>query len=299
VYTSEHAHSSIEKGAIAIGVGQNNVRKIPVDAEFRMRPELLEAAIQRDLANGKKPFYVAATVGTTSSSSIDPVPAIADIAERYGLWLHVDAAYGGSPCVVPEFRHFLNGAERADSIVLNPHKWLFVPMDLSAFYTRKPEILRRAFSLVAEYLKTAADPRALNPMDYGVQLGRRFRALKFWFVLRYYGHEGICRILREHVAMAQELAGWVEADERFEIAAPHPLALVCFRLKAGDDATRRLLAALDDSGETLLSHTVLNGRYVVRFAIGNIKTTREDVASVWRLIQRTTEKLAAHAETVA
>ncbi len=214
------------------------------------------------------------------------MPAIADIAQRYGLWLHVDGAYGGSACVVPEFRPYLNGTERADSLVVNPHKWLFTPTDISVFYTRKPEILRRAFSLVAEYLKTAADPRALNLMDYGVQLGRRFRALKFWFVLRYFGHEGVCRIIREHVRMAADFASWVRADDRFEVAAPHPFSLVCFRLKAGDDANRGLLAALDDSHQAFLSHTVLDGRFTLRLAIGNLKTTDEDMVSTWKLIQR-------------
>jgi aromatic-L-amino-acid/L-tryptophan decarboxylase len=285
VYTSEHSHSSIEKGAIALGVGQKNVRRIGTDARFRMRPDLLEAAIQHDLANGKKPFFVTATVGTTSTTSVDPVPSIADIAERYGLWLHVDAAYGGSACVVPEFQHFLSGAERADSLVTNPHKWMFTPIDISVFYTRRPEILRRAFSLVPEYLKTAEDPRALNLMDYGVQLGRRFRALKFWFVLRYFGHEGICAIIREHVRLAQEFAAWVQSDPRFEVCAPHPLSLVCFRLKAGDEANRRLLDAVNASGTAFLSHTVLHGKYVLRLAIGNIKTTQEDVELTWKALQ--------------
>lgn len=292
-YASEHAHSSVEKACIALGVGQKNFRKIATDTQFRMRPELLETAIQDDLAAGRKPFFITATVGTTSTSSVDPVPAIAGIARRHGLWLHVDGAYGGSACVVPEFRQFLNGTGLADSLVVNPHKWLFTPIDISVFYTRKPDILRRAFSLVPEYLKTAADPRALNLMDYGVQLGRRFRALKFWFVLRYFGHQGICRILREHVRMAAEFAHWVQADDRFELAAPHPFSLVCFRLKAGDDATRRLHQALDDSREAFLSHTVLDGRYTLRFAIGNIKTSNEDVAAAWSLIQRLTAVVVA------
>lgn len=285
VYTSEHSHSSIEKGAIALGVGQKNVRRIVTDAQFRMRPDLLESAIQLDLQNGKKPFFVAATVGTTSTTSIDPVPAIADIAERYGLWLHIDGAFGGSACVVPEFRYFLDGAERADSLVTNPHKWMFTPIDISVLYTRRPDVLKRAFSLVPDYLKTAEDPRAVNLMDYGVQLGRRFRALKFWFVLRYFGYEGVCKIIRTHIRMAQELATWVEADSRFEIAAPHPMSLVCFRLKAGNEATKRLMDAVNSTGTAFLSHTVLNGNFVIRLAIGNIKTTREDIELTWKLLQ--------------
>jgi aromatic-L-amino-acid decarboxylase len=293
LYTSEQAHSSIEKGAITLGVGQKNVRKIPVDREFRMSPEALTAAIERDRSEGRKPFCVVATVGTTSTTSIDPVPRIAEIAQRFGLWLHVDAAYGGSACVVPEFQKYLAGAGRADSLVVNPHKWLFTPIDISVFYTRHPEILRRAFSLVPEYLRTAEDTRAVNLMDYGVQLGRRFRALKFWFVMRYFGHEGVSRIIREHVAMAQEFAGWVRADKRFEVVAPVPFSLVCFRLRGPDDANRRLLDAVNSTGRAFLSHTVLNGEFVLRLAIGNIKTSRADIEVAWDLIRKQAESPAA------
>jgi aromatic-L-amino-acid decarboxylase len=285
LYTSEHSHSSVEKGAITLGVGQKNVRKVPVDAEFRMKPDALEALIEQDLAAGKRPFCVVATTGTTSTTSIDPVPSVAAIAKKHGLWLHVDGAYGGSAAIASEFRHVLKGAELADSIVVNPHKWLFTPIDISVFYTRKPDILRRAFSLIPEYLKTAEDPRALNLMDYGVQLGRRFRALKFWFVMRYFGHERMSGIIRCHVAWAQEFASWVRADDRFEVSAPHPLSLVCFRLRAGDDASRKLMNALNETGEVFLSHTVLNGNFVLRLAIGNIKTSREDIVMTWDLIR--------------
>ncbi len=285
LYTSEHSHSSIEKGAIALGIGQNNVRKIAVDAEFRMRPDALRWAVEQDIAAGRAPFCVVATVGTTSTTSIDPVPDIADIAEQYGLWLHVDAAYAGPAAIAPEFRYILEGCDRADSFVTNPHKWLFVPVDLSTLYTRRPDILRRAFSLMPEYLRTIDDPRMVNLMDYGVPLGRRFRALKFWFVLRYFGREGLCAILREHVRLAQEFAAWVHSDSEFEIAAPHPLSVVCFRLKAGDDANRELLDAVNATGEAFLSHTVLDGRFTLRFAIGNIHTGIEDVRAAWELIR--------------
>lgn len=190
LYTSEHSHSSVEKGAIALGVGQQNVRRIAADPEFRMDPEALRAAVEADVAAGKRPFCVTATCGTTSTTSVDPIARIADVAERYGMWLHVDAAYAGPAAMVPEFRWLLEGASRAQSLVMNPHKWLFTPIDISAFYTTRPDILRRAFSLVPEYLKTAEDPKAVNLMDYGVPLGRRFRALKLWFVLRYYGRRG-------------------------------------------------------------------------------------------------------------
>ncbi len=293
LYTSEQSHSSIEKGAITLGVGQKNVRKVAVDREFRMSPDALASAIEQDRSDGRRPFCVVATVGTTSTSSIDPIPQIGDIARRYGMWLHVDGAYGASACVVPEFQKYLEGADRADSLVVNPHKWLFTPIDISVFYTRHPDILRRAFSLVPEYLRTTEDSTTINLMDYGVQLGRRFRALKFWFVLRYFGHEGISRIIREHVAMAQELAAWITADERFEVVAPVPFSLVCFRLRGGDDPNRRLLDAINATGKVFLSHTVLNGEFVLRLAIGNIKTSREDIVLAWDLIREQAERVAA------
>ncbi len=285
LYTSEQAHSSVEKGAIALGVGQKNVRKITVDDEFRLQPGALAAAIEKDLKEGKKPFCVVATVGTTSTTSIDPVAEVADIAERYGLWFHIDAAYAGSAAILPEFRHILAGAERADSLVTNPHKWLFTPIDFSAFYTRRPDILRRAFSLVPEYLRTAEDPRATNFMDYGVQLGRRFRALKFWFVLRYFGREGIEKLIRSHIRWARELAAEVDAEERFERVAPAPFSVVCFRYQGTDEQNRLLLERVNATGKAFLSHTVLNGRFILRVAIGNIGTRREDVREVWETIK--------------
>jgi aromatic-L-amino-acid decarboxylase len=285
LYTSEQAHSSIEKGAIAIGVGQRNVRKVPADAEFRMRPDALDAIIREDLDAGKKPFCVAATVGTTSSTSVDPVTAIADVAEQYGLWLHIDAAYGGAAAILPECRHVLAGAERAHSLVMNPHKWLFTPVDFSAFYTRRPDILRRAFSLTPEYLRANEDPRAVNYMDYGVPLGRRFRALKLWFVMRYFGRERIQQMLRQHMAWAREFASWVDADTRFERVAPVPFSVVCFRYKGTDDDNRAILARVHQDGQFFISHTELNGRYVLRVAIGNLATTREDVRAAWERIQ--------------
>jgi len=286
LYTSEQAHSSIEKGAIALGIGQRNVRKIAVDGAFRMRTDLLEEAIKADLAAGLRPFCISATVGTTSTTSVDPVPAIADIAERYKLWLHVDAAYAGSAAIAPEYRHLLAGVERADSLVTNAHKWMFTPMDLSVFYTRRPEILRRAFSLIPEYLRTTEDDRAINLMDYGVQLGRRFRALKLWFTMRYFGREKIAEVIRGQIAIAQELAGLVDRHPDFERTAPTPLSVVCFRWKRSDDENRRLLDRVNASGECFLSHTALNGRYTLRLAIGNMGTTRETVLRAWEIVQR-------------
>lgn len=285
IYTSEQSHSSIEKGAVAIGIGQKNVRKIPVDAEYRMRPDALATAIGQDQAAGLRPFCVVATVGTTSTTSVDPVEQIAPIAERHGLWLHVDAAYAGVAALAPEFRHILRGCERADSLVTNPHKWLVTPFDISVLYTRRPEILRRAFSLVPEYLRTAEDARAINFMDYGVPLGRRFRALKLWFVLRYYGREGLAGMIRNQIGWAQELAGQIDAHAKFERTAPTPFSTVCFRYKGTDDENRRLLERVNGSGEIFLSHTVLRGQYCLRLAIGNMRTTRDHVQRAWELVQ--------------
>lgn len=287
MYTSEHSHSSIEKGAITLGIGQDNVRKIPVDENFRMRVDVLRERMEADRRAGYKPFCVVATVGTTSTSSIDAVPAIADVAEEFGAWLHVDAAYGGAAAVVPELRGILDGAERAHSLVVNPHKWLFTPIDLSVFYTRQPDILRRAFSLVPEYLKTGENPRAVNYMDYGVQLGRRFRALKLWFVMRNLGHEGICKIIRSHIGYAQKLADLIRSHPDFEVAAPTPFSLICFRYRGSDDDNRVLLENINASGKAFLSHTVLNGRFVLRLAIGNIATGWQDLEEVWDLVKQT------------
>jgi aromatic-L-amino-acid/L-tryptophan decarboxylase len=292
VYTSEQAHSSVEKAVITLGMGQDNVRKIPVDEAFRMRPDALRDAVERDQRAGKRPFCIVATVGTTSTSSIDPVPAIADVAEECGAWLHVDGAYGGSAAVVPELQAILDGCDRAHSLVLNPHKWLFTPVDCSVLYTRKPEILRQAFSLVPEFLRTAEHPRAVNYMDYGVQLGRRFRALKLWFVMRHYGREGIANFIRRHIAYAQRLAGMIREHPDFEIAAPTPFSLICFRYRGSDDENRALLDAVNASGKAFLSHTVLDGRFVLRLAIGNIGTEWEDLEETWNLIRQVAKKSA-------
>ena len=301
LYTSEQAHSSIEKGAIVLGFGQEGVRKIPADSEFRMRPEALAAAIREDRAAGWLPFCVVATVGTTSTTSVDPLPAIADICAARKLWLHVDAAYAGPAAIVPEYRLLMAGWERADSVVLNPHKWLFTPVECSAFYCRHPETLRAAFSLVPEYLRTPEDACVNNYMDYGVQLGRRFRALKLWFVLRYFGKEGIRVRLREHIRLAQEFAGWVDEDPGFERLAPVPFSVVCFRARprsVGPDDTRldqfntALLDRVNGSGKVYLSHTELNGRFTLRLAIGNLRTTEEHVRIAWELLREHSAVLA-------
>src|SRR6204780_3524875 len=292
MYTSEQAHSSVEKAGMTLGIGQDNIRKIPVDQAFRMRVDLLREAVAADQRAGKRLFCIVPTVGTTSTSSIDPVNAIADVAEECGAWLHVDAAYGGAAAVVPELQSVLNGAGRAHSLVVNPHKWLFTPVDLSAFYTRRPDILRRAFSLVPEYLRTAEDSRAVNYMDYGVPLGRRFRALKLWFVMRYFGREKLAEAIRSQIAWAHELAEAVDADPSFERAAPAPFSLICFRYRGSDDENRALLEAINGSGKAFLSHTVLNGRFVLRLAIGNMDTQWEDLEETWNLVRQSARKSA-------
>jgi aromatic-L-amino-acid/L-tryptophan decarboxylase len=286
LYTSDQSHSSIEKGAIAVGLGQKNVRKVPSDSDFRMRTDVLRQLIERDVADGKRPCCVVATVGTTSSTSVDDVSEIADIADEYNMWLHIDSAYAGVCAILPECRPFFNGAERAHSLVVNPHKWLVTPIDLSAFYTRRPDILKQAFSLVPEYLRASEDPRAIHLMDYGVPLGHRFRALKFWFVLRYFGLHGLQRMLRAHIAWAQEFAFWVDADSRFQRVAPVPFSVVCFRLNATDDENRALLNRVNSSGKVFLSSTALNGQIVLRVAIGNLGTTRKDVQDCWEIIKK-------------
>lgn len=283
VYFSEQAHSSVEKAALALGIGQQQTRKIGLDDQFRMRPDLLEAAIMADIAAGLKPCCVIATVGTTSTTAVDPVPAIADICERYNIWLHVDGAYGGHAGIVPEYHHFIAGCERAHSMVINPHKWLFTPIDLSAFYTRYPEVLREALSLVPEYLRSNQNERAVNYMDYGVPLGRRFRALKLWFVMRYFGRERIAALIRNHIEMTRDLAAQIERHPLFELSAPVPMSLICFRMKGDDELTRQLHARLDTAG-VFLGQTVIGGKFALRWAIGNIHTTAEDLRSTWNTI---------------
>ncbi|HEY7336683.1 MAG TPA: pyridoxal-dependent decarboxylase [Bryobacteraceae bacterium] len=287
LYTSEHANFSVDRAALVAGIGLNNIRHIAIDGEFRMIPEALEAAIQADVSAGNRAFCVVPTLGTTSSASVDPLPAVAAIARRHGLWLHVDAAYAGPAALLEEYRHILDGAEAADSLVLNPHKWLFTPMDLSILYTRRPEVFRQALSLeqTPAYIQTAGSDRAVNFSEYALSLGRRFRALKLWFVLRYYGREGIATILREHIRVAQALAGWIRENPDFELAAPVMFSLVCFRFRGTDEQNRDLLDRVNATGEALLSGTVLNGRFVLRVAIGNIGTTESDVEAAWKLVR--------------
>jgi aromatic-L-amino-acid decarboxylase len=296
MYTSAHAHSSVEKAAITLGLGSDQVRKIEVDEQFRMRADHLEKAVNRDRKAGYQPFCVVATVGTTSTTSMDPVARIAEICGREQLWLHVDAAYGGPAAIVPEMRHVLDGCTQADSIVINPHKWLFVPIDCSAFYTSKPEILKKAFSLVPDYLMTAEDSEVENYMDYGIQLGRRFRALKLWFVLRFFGREGIVERIRYHLMLARTIADAIEDHPDFELAAPVVFSTLCFRccpegVDDPDGFNEQLLEAVNRSGRVYLSHTKLNGHFVLRMAIGNLHTTLEHVKTAWQIIQEKASEL--------
>jgi aromatic-L-amino-acid decarboxylase len=306
VYVSEQAHSSIEKGVITLGLGQKGLRKIPADSEFRMDVKALAEAIEEDKRNGYVPFCVVATVGTTSTSSIDPVAEIVPICEQHAIWLHVDAAYAGSAAVVPELRHILNGCERADSVAVNPHKWLFTPFDLSVLYCRHFDLLRRAFSLVPEYLRTPEQEKVRSGSDYGIQLGRRFRALKLWMIIRYFGHEGLAARIREHCRLAKLFASWVEESPDWELMAPLPLALVCFRacprINGGIDGvdeserTARLdvlneaiMHGVNATGKALLSHTKLNDKITLRLSIGNIRTTEKHVRQVWELLNEQLE----------
>ena len=298
IYTSNQAHSSIEKGAIILGIGKDNVRKININDRFEMRTELLTAAIEKDIAAGKKPICIIGTIGTTSTTSIDPIERIADICEHYNLWFHIDAAYGGAAAILPEYRSIFSGWQRADSIIVNPHKWLFTPIDCSVLFCRKPEVLKAAFSLIPEYLRTREDDAVKNFMDYGVALGRRFRSLKLWMIIRALGTFKIQHVIREHIAFAGKLRKMIELHPNFELLAPTPFSTLVFRFaKSGLDQDRlnqlnqELLDAVNATGEVFLSHTVLNSKFTIRLAIGNIKTTWVDVERAWEILQQKADEL--------
>jgi len=305
VYASEQAHSSIDKAIITLGLGQRSLRKIPTDHEFRMDPEALASAIAEDKREGIVPFCIVATVGTTSTSSIDPVPAIVKVGEQHALWLHVDMAYAGSAAIVPEFRYLVKGCERADSVVVNPHKWLFTPFDLSVLYCRHLDLLRGAFSLVPEYLRTPEQEKVRSGSDYGIQLGRRFRALKLWMIIRYFGHKGLAARIREHCRLARMFASWIEQSQDWEMLAPLPLSLVCFRAcpkvdgetkevraKRLDVLNEAIMHGVNAGGQALLSHTKLNDQLTIRLSIGNIRTTEKQVRQVWELLNEELGRLA-------
>jgi aromatic-L-amino-acid decarboxylase len=299
VYCSDQTHSSIDKALILLGLGQDSLRKVSSDAEFRMRPAALEAAIAQDRADGWRPLAVVATVGTTSSTSVDPVEEIAAVCRRDAIWLHVDAAYAGVAAMVPGHEWILRGAEHADSVVVNPHKWLFTPFDLSILYCRQMDLVRAAFSLTPEYLQTIEAAPVRNLMDTGIQLGRRFRALKLWMVLRHFGADGLRARIAEHMRLAQLFASWVDRDSQFERLAPVPFSVVCFRAigpsewsaEAIDALNARLVDAVNGTGEIFVSHTRLNDRYAIRLAIGNLHTTEAHVARAWELFQAHAQRL--------
>lgn len=299
IYCSEEAHSSIDKAVMTLGFGQSSLRKIPTDDKLRMDANALADMVERDRSAGSIPLAVVATVGTTSTTAIDPVPVIAGICEREKMWLHVDASYGGTAAILPEMRHVLDGCDRADSLVVNPHKWLFTPMDCSVLYTRRPDMLKRAFQHIPDYLVVSDGEDAVNLMDYGVALGRRFRALKLWFVIRHFGVEGLRSLIREHIRIARELSGWIDRDTELERMADadfstvvfrhHPPALSAERL---DEHNAKILAAVNDTREVYLSHTRVRGRYSLRVAIGNIHTTEAHVRRAFDLVKEAAARAA-------
>ena len=309
LYTSEESHSSVEKAAITLGIGQRGVRKVAADGAFQMDPKALVNLIEEDIKEGCIPFCTVATVGTTSTTSIDPVGTIADICKKYKMWLHVDAAYGGIAAIIPEMKHIIDGWDKADSIVVNPHKWLFTPVDLSILYCRKPDTLKRAFSLVPEYLKTELDNEITNLMDYGIQLGRRFRALKLWFIMRYFGQDGLISRLREHIRLARLLAKWMDASSDFHCLLV-PFATICFRYypqELKDKATSKykkeiihsylndvneaIMNSVNESGKIYISHTKIKEKFTLRMSIGNIRTTEDHIKAAWELLQEHAKKI--------
>src|SRR5437016_11370590 len=296
IYTSDQAHSAAEKSAIALGIGEENVRRVPSDNEFRMEISTLRRMIAQDRQEAFQPLAVVATVGTTSSASVDPIPEIAKICREEKMWLHIDGAYGGAFAMLPEYKWISKGWEMADSIVINPHKTVFVPLDFSVLYVRDAERLRRVFTLVPEYLRGDTIEAEKNYMDYGIQLGRRFRALKAWVIWRSLGRAGIVSRLREQVRMTNLLASWINADDRFELAAPVSMGVVCFRFVCAnenklDRLNNEIVEQINASGRAYLTQTKLRGRTVMRIGLGNVLTTEEHLRKVWEMI-RTTVKAA-------
>jgi aromatic-L-amino-acid decarboxylase len=297
VYCSEEAHSSVVKGAKIAGFGKENIRIVPADENFAMIPEELEKAILEDKERGFIPTCVSATIGTTSSTGVDPLDKIGPICKKHDVWLHVDAAFAGTAAILPEKRWIMDGCEFADSFVFNPHKWMLTNFDCSAYFVKDPQTLQKTFDIHPEYLKTGVDAVVHNYRDWGIQLGRRFRALKLWFVLRYYGVEGLQEMVREHIRLAELLKSWVEEDPKFEVMAPVHFSLICFRLNPGDrseeelDAlNQQLLENVNNTGETLLTQTTLKGKYVIRFSIGQRTTQERHVKEGWDLIIRKSEE---------
>ncbi|MGH9475894.1 MAG: pyridoxal-dependent decarboxylase [Terriglobales bacterium] len=287
-YASTQAHSSIEKAVTIAGLGRQHFRRIEVDENFALRPEALARQLAADRAAGLRPCFLSLTLGTTSSNAMDPLPELGGLAREYGLWLHVDAAMSGTAALCPEFRHWFRGLDAADSFNFNPHKWMFTNFDCSCLFVRDRAPLLAALSILPEYLRNAASASGavIDYRDWQIPLGRRFRALKLWFVIRHYGVEGLRQAVRLHVELAQQFATWVAADERFELAAPAPLNLVCFRLRGDDARNEELLRRLNASGALYLTHTKLNGRFVLRMSIGQMETEPRHVAAAWQRMQQ-------------
>jgi aromatic-L-amino-acid/L-tryptophan decarboxylase len=292
-YTSTQAHSSIEKDIKVAGIGRANLRLVGVDEQFAMRPGLLEKAIEEDKRTGRLPFFVCATVGTTSSLAFDPLRAIGEICKKHGIWLHVDAAMAGTAALCPEFRYIQDGLELADSYCFDAHKWMFTNFDCTCFYVADRDTLTHSLSVVPEYLRNQATESGsvFDYRDWHVPLGRRFRALKLWFVIQHYGVEGLQFLVRRHVEIAQNFLGWVREDDRFEIMAPAPLNLICFRLKADDGLNAELLRRLNASGELYISHTKLNAKYTLRFCVGQMRTRLDHLEQAWKAICSETLRL--------
>ncbi len=285
-YTSTQTHSSLEKAAMVSGIGVDNLRKLEVDGKFAMKPDALARQIEEDRRAGLVPCFVCATVGTTSSNAMDPVTEIGEVCRKHNLWLHVDAAMSGTAMLCPEFRHLQNGLDLADSYNFNPHKWMFTTFDCSCFWVADRKALIQTLSILPEYLKNQATESGavIDYRDWHIQLGRRFRSLKLWFVIRHYGVEGLQHHVREHVRLAQQFADWVRNDDRFELAAPAPLNLVCFRHKAGDDANQQIMDRLNQSGDLFLTHTKLNGKLTLRLSVGQMNTQAKHVERAWKRI---------------
>ncbi|MEO2157983.1 MAG: pyridoxal-dependent decarboxylase [bacterium] len=297
IYTSEQSHSSIDKAGITLGFGTDGVCKVEVDSQYRMSQNALRRSIEEDLEAGVVPVAVVATIGTTSSSSIDPVNEIAQISREYDIWLHVDAAYGGPAAILNELRPYFTGWEKADSIVMNPHKWLFTPVDCSVLYCQNREEFSRAFSIIPEYLQGGSD-QGTNLMDYGVSLGRRFRSLKLWFVLRYFGKQGLARGIRGHCKMASDFSSWVVAHPEWELVAPTPFSTVVFRYigkdlspEQQDSCNSQILERVNRTGEMFISDTRLDGKVVLRLCIGNIQSKERHIQNAWNLLQKSSMQI--------
>ena len=299
-YVSTQTHSSLQKAAMIAGIGVDNLRAIDVDENFALKPDALARQVKADRAAGMTPFFVCATVGTTSSNAMDPIAAIGDVCRKESLWLHVDAAMAGTAMLCPEFRHLQNGVELADSYNFNPHKWMFTNFDCSCFWVADRQALIETLSILPEYLRNQATESGavIDYRDWHIQLGRRFRSLKLWFVIRHYGVQGLQHHVREHVRLGQQFADWVRNDEHFELAAPSPLSLVCFRHKGGDAANQAIMDRLNRSGDLFLTHTKLNGKLTLRLSVGQTNTQARHVGRAWKRIGEEASAVEASAKTL-